>query len=162
MELEGIVPVPFDIETFIADKGTEEFDDCNYWQLFETYGEMTQKTGLKLPKAESLEYNNISLAIDTENGYGHISFEVCLDGHIFETNGMFVVDGFKQENWGYGTKEVPEEIYEYVDGKKAYFINSEGVNTVYFSEGNILFQMAIGKAEDAKLQAKRVVDIMGN
>lgn len=162
MDLDDVVPVPFDKEAFIADKKTHEFDNCNYVQLFETYEEMTQKTGLKLPKAESLEYKNISLAIDTENSYGHISVEICLNGYNFEANGMFGIDGFQQENWGYGTKEIPEEIYEYADGKKAYFINSEEVNRVYFSEGNILFQMAIEKADDAKLQAKQVIDIMAN
>jgi len=49
------------------------------------------------------------------------------------------------DEWGYGIESKPQEAYEYADGKYVYFTSDDeykelGLEVVYFSEGDVIFQ----------------------
>lgn len=163
MKLDPIKSVPFDQETFIADENTQmdkESQDASelyYSQTFSDYHTMQAITKLELPGADKIEYKNITLSIQPKSGYGQISAQIVYNDNPFDVNAMFAIDGFNQQEWGYGENQKIKEVYEYADDKKAYFIENDEIETVYFSEGNILFQLFIKKTTKARTEAKKML-----
>ena len=164
MEFGEIDPVKMNIEGFIRDEKTEDAggdspDDPCYWQVFTSYQEMNQLTQLELPCADKVEYSDIWLTITPKYKTGHVTAVFSYQGVSYHMNGMFALDGFDQEDWGYGTKG-RKEIYQYGDGKSACFTKDrDGGNAAYFMEGNILFQMIF--SDDAKDQVKDLLKLFG-
>ncbi len=166
MVLDPIKPIPFDQEAFIADENTEtdedfqEDNDPNYSQTFSDYYTMNKVTNLELPGADHFEYKNISVTIHPAPGYGQISAQVVYNQNKFDINAMFAIGSFGQEEWGYGENEKIKETYKYSDGKKAYFVDKDTVQTVYFSEGDILFQLFVNQTEKATAEAKKMLSTL--
>lgn len=60
-------------------------------------------------------------------------------------------------------EEPPIDVYEYAEGKKAYFVEDqeyEDIQKVYFSENNILFQLFVDKSDTGTVVAKVIIDCM--
>ncbi|MDE7313074.1 MAG: hypothetical protein K2N87_15855 [Eubacterium sp.] len=147
-ELDAIAPVAFDVEGFCRDAGTQADarysgqDAKSYSQTFADYAKLHRVSGLELPNASAVEYSQIAVIIEPEYGYGHLSMDADFAGTSYLINGMFTTENFKQEAWGYGHDEEVDEVYEYADGRYAFFIQTQDRNDqVYFSEKGILFQM---------------------
>lgn len=151
MEFGKIEPVKMDIEGFIKDEKTKSVEgspDSCYWQVFTSYQEMNQLTQLEFPCADKVEYSEIWVDIMPTYQTGRMSAVISYEGVSYGVNGMFALDGFDQEEWGYGNKG-DEEVYQYGNGKKACFIkDSDGYEWVYFQEGNILFQLSLRYCDD--------------
>lgn len=163
MELGEIVALEFDVEAFIADENTEKHDTGSYNRHYENCEEMQELTGIILPGADTCTYEDITIAVDTINGYGHLSMEVVYNGVSYPINGMFALDGFHQDEWGYGEENSPVDEYAYAEGKKAYFVEDQDyddLQKVYFSEGNILFQLFVDKGDSGVTVAKGIIGCM--
>lgn len=158
-----IEPVEINIEDFIRDEKTEDIGPTpSYSQHFNSYQEMNQLTQLELPCADKVEYKETWVHIDPQYKIGHLGADFSYKGASYYMNGMFTLDGFDQEHWGYGDKG-RKEVYQYGNGKKACFVkNSDGYETVYFMEGNILFQLFLGNGDDtSKKQVKDLLKLFG-
>lgn len=157
-----IEPVKINIEGFIKDGKTEDVGGPSYSQHFDSYQEMSQLTQLELPCADKIEYKETWVHIDPQYKVGHLGADFSYKGTSYYMNGMFTLDGFDQESWGYGTKG-KKEVYQYGNGKKACFTkDSDGYETVYFMEENILFQLPFGKGNNAsKEQVKDLLKLFG-
>lgn len=174
MELDALNPVSFDKQAFCPDPGTEmrETNDIynnayhHYWQTFAAYEEMHSLTGFSLPNASLLHYYDISLDVDFEHGYGHLTTYISYEGTRYHANGMFVTDTFDhQENWGYGEDRKINEIYEYADGRSAYFFkktDTHGTDTVYFVADNIMFQLFVPASDENWENTKQLLAVMAN
>ena len=142
MEFGKIEPIKIDIEALTKDGNIEYFQD------FTSYQEMNQLTQIELPCADKVEYKEIWVHILPQYKNGHIGADFLYQGTLYGINGMFTLEGFDQEVWGYGDNG-SKEIYHYGDGKTACFIkNKDGRDVVYFQEGNILFQLYFGYCYD--------------
>jgi len=157
MVLDPIKPVPFDQKAFIADANTEMIDDSCYSQTFTDYDDMNHVTNLELPGADKIEYKNITLSIQPALGYGQISAQIVYNHHKFDINAMFALDAFHQEEWGYGENEKIKEIYKYAKDKKAYFVDNDKIQSVYYSEGDILFQLFVKQTAKDTEEAKEML-----
>lgn len=173
IEFDKIEPVDIDLEALFDDPKTEAVESGeptrSYFQVFTSYQEMNQLTKLELPCADKVEYSEIFFDVIPKYKTGHISAHILYEGVSYNTSGMFTLDGFDQEEWGYGA-EGKKEVYQYGDGKKACFIkDSDGNEKVYFVEGNILFQMhfnngddiEMGQATASKEQTKNLLKLFG-
>lgn len=154
---DKIEPVDIDIDTFINDAKTEAIGchgyATSYWRSFSSYQEMKQLTQLELPCADKIEYRQISLDLTPGYQTGRVNTQIVYKGVSYNVNAMFALDGFDQEEWGYGA-EGSKEVYQYGDGKTACFIkDSDGYEKVYFEEGNILFQMHFNNGDDIETGA---------
>lgn len=171
IEFGDLKPVNMDIDAFINDAETElgPGPDINYDHRFTTYQEMNQLTQLEFPCADKVKYKNIWVDFFPEYKNGHIVAHILYQGVSYDINGMFTVDGFDQEEWGYGAKGT-KEVYQYGDGKIACFVKyPDGDKKVYFQEKNILFQMNVDNGDDiesgaataSKEQTKKLLDLFG-
>lgn len=173
MEFGKIEPIDMNIEAFIKDTKTEVVGGGeptpSYYQTFTSYQEMKQLTQLELPCADKVEYRDIWLHIIPEYKTGYVDMQILYEGASYNVNGMFTLDAFDQKEWGYGTKG-SKEVYQYGDEKKACFTkDSDGYETVYFVEGNILFQMSFNNGDDiemgyataSKEQTKNLLKLFG-
>lgn len=78
-------------------------------------------------------------------------------------NGMFIMEDFTGEAFGYGEERKAYDTYEYSEGKKAYFVRENGSDeqqTVYFVKEGILYQLFVENNEDGKKLAEKIVDAM--
>lgn len=168
-KLDAIAPVAFDVDGFCMDTGTQaevmysDPDVKSYWQTFADYKQMHRVSGMELPNASVVEYSQIAVVIEPEYGYGHLSMQTDFAGTSYSINGMFTTKNFRQEAWGYGHEDEVDEVYEYADGRYAYFIQTHNRNgQVYFSEQGILFQMFFSNgSRQEREKAKELLRAMG-
>lgn len=173
MEFGEIEAVEMDVEGFMAYAGGGEVLDPeagrSYYHFFDSYQEMNEITQLEFPGADEVEYRDVYVDITPTYKTGHINAQILHEGVSYNVSGMFTLNGFRQESWGYGASG-SKEIYKYGDGKKACFLkDSDGYEKVYFEEGNILFQMHFntggsiedGAATATKKQAKKLLKLFG-
>lgn len=174
-----IQPVPMDIKGFITNAGTKIVLDSenkaeppyNYYQYFDSYKDMNKVTNIVFPCADKVEYRDIAVDIIPEYNYGHISAQIIYDGVSYNINGMYTVEGFEHESWGYGVNNAKTvENYQYGSDKTARFVEDDNKHEiVYFSEKNILFQMSFnngtnikeGDATATKKQVEKLLDLFG-
>ncbi len=105
--------------------------------------------------ADVFEYSKITLEVDVEQRTGHLCTEVRDGGITFGMNGMFTIEGYHSGEWGYGVERKPQEAFAYADGKYAYFTSDNdyqelGMEVVYFSEGDIMFQLFLDKEKQTR------------
>jgi len=167
MQLSEMTPVEIDLEKHIAYEKTELLDapdQMSYWCTYETQDLLQENTGLLISKSDALNVQNVVVSIDTMYRTGHLSMKVVWNGKKYGMNGMFVIDGFDQDKeYGYGERSAPYYVYEYADGKKAYFVKDrdyKDLQKVYFSENGIMYQLFVEKSEEGKEIGKRIVDEM--
>lgn len=168
MEFGEINAVMMNVEGFLADSGTKVVDGkkakapYSYYQTFDTYRGMNRVTNIALPRTDLVKYQGISVELTPDYCFGHVSGELIYNAVSYRINGMYTIDGYTGENWGYGDGENSTmEKYSYGDGKNAYFVtDADGIRKVYFEEDNILFQMFLGDTNTEE-QAKTLLDLFG-
>lgn len=169
LEFGEMEAVRVNVEDFIRDKKTKVVEDedptapRSYYRLFTSYQEMNRLTQLELPGARQVEYKNLSVEMTPTSKTGHIAARILHKGVTYNAAGMFVLDGFDQEKWGYGATG-SKEGYQYGEGKTACFVkDTDGCEIVYFKEKNILFQMHFntGDATASKEQTKNLLNLFG-
>ena len=90
------------------------------------------------------------VSINTVYKTGHLSLEVFSDVGQHHMNGMFIMDGYNQREYGYGEDYKAYYVYEYAEGKKAYFVkdwDKDSMQRVYFSERGIMYQLFVENSE---------------
>lgn len=158
VELDELTPVAFDLEGFLAEYPTGVADQD---RVFRDAGSFTRATGMTLPGAEELQMTDILLAVSDRWRTGHISITVGTENGEAIMNGMFLLEGHTQEKYGYGVKaRRADEVYEYAEGRRAYFIKEDEVIRVYFMEGGVMFQLTVENSRSGKELGKEIVDRM--
>lgn len=158
--LDELTPVAFDLEGFLAEYPTGVADQD---RVFRDAGSFTQATGMTLPGAEELQMTDIVLAVSNRWRTGHISITVGTEDGEAIMNGMFLLEGHTQEKYGYGVKaRRADEVYEYAEGRRAYFIKEDEVIRVYFVEGGVMFQLTVEDSKSGKALGKQIVDCMAS
>lgn len=156
--LDELTPVAFDLEGFLAEYPTGVADQDRVFRDADSY---TQATGMTLPGAEELQMTDILLAVSNRWRTGHISITVGTGDGEAIMNGMFLLEGHTQEMYGYGVENTrADEVYEYAEGRKAYFILDDETAQVYFVEDGVMFQMFVENSRLGKELGKEIVDRM--
>lgn len=166
---DEIKPVKINMEGYLKGEPASEITP-NSWRLFTSYHQMNQLTQLELPCADKVEYKDTSISIQSSTQTGRVYADILYKGVSYTIIGMFKLDGFEEKEWGFGDFGT-KEVYQYGDGKSAYFVKEEvdGPDTVvYFVEGNILFKMVFNSSDDIELgptankkQVKDLLDLFG-
>ena len=158
VELDKLTPVAFDLEGFLAEYPTGVADQD---RVFRDAGSFTRATGMTLPGAEELQMTDIVLSVSNRWRTGHISITVGTEDGEAIMNGMFLLEGHTQEKYGYGVKaRRADEVYEYAEGRRAYFIKEDEVIRVYFVEDGVMFQLTVEDSKSGKALGKEIVDRM--
>lgn len=158
--LDELTPVAFDLEGFLAEYPTGVADQDRVFQDADSF---TQATGMTLPGAEELQMTDIVLAVSNRWRTGHISITAGTENGEAIMNGMFLLEGHTQEMYGYGVKaRRADEVYEYAEGRRAYFIKEDEVIRVYFVEGGVMFQLTVEDSKSGKEMGKQIVDCMAS
>lgn len=156
--LDELTPVAFDLEGFLAKYPTGVVDQDRVFRDADSY---TRATGMTLPGAEELQMTDILLAVSNRWRTGHISITVGTENGEAIMNGMFLLEGHTQEKYGYGVKaRRADEVYEYAEGRRAYFIKQDEVIRVYFVEDGVMFQLTVENSKSGKALGKEIVDRM--
>lgn len=165
INLSEMTPLKVDIEKYAAyNKETGKNG------IFDHQDDVKEHMGIVLTESNNLVLTAIVTHIRAYDKLGNLSMEVLCEGKQYHMNGMFVLEGYEHCNsdYGYGIDIEPTEIYEYGEGKYAYFVqdqedkNGDGVvlQTVYFAERGIMYQLAIDKSEESTELGKKIVKYM--
>lgn len=158
VELDELTPVAFDLEGYLAEYPTGIVDGDHVFQDADSY---TRATGMTLPGAEELQMTDIVLSVSERWRTGHLCMTVGAEGEEANLNGMFLLEGHTQEKYGYGVEnKKADDIYEYVEGRKAYFIKGDKSIQVYFVEDGIMFQLTVENSPEGKALGKEIVNRM--
>lgn len=163
MKLSEMTPIEVDLEKHIAYEKTEMLNDDVYWCNYENQDLLEENTGIIISESENLEIRNIVVDISTVYKTGHLSLEIFSNVGQYHMNGMFVIDGHNQREYGYGEIYKPYYVYEYEEGKKAYFakdLDTDSMQRVYFSENGIMYQLFVDNSEEGKEAGMQIVDYM--
>lgn len=162
---DEIEPIKINMEGYL--KGEPASDS---WRLFTSYQQMNQLTQLELPCADKVEYREPSISMQSSTQTGRVYADIWYKGVSYYIIGMFKLDDFKErEEWGFGDFGT-KEVYQYGDGKYAYFVKEEldePFHRVYFVEGNILFNMCFNYSDNIdgptanKKQVKELLKLFG-
>ena len=164
IKLSEMTPIEVDFEKYAAYNKATEKDE-----IFDNQELLEEHTGIVLTESEHLELKEISTFISAYEQTGHLSMEVLCEGKQYHMNGMFVLEGYDHKNlkYGYGIDVEPTEIYEYGEGKYAYFVQDTdkdydgvGSQTVYFAERGIMYQLFIDKSKESTELGKKIVEYM--
>lgn len=156
--LDELTPVAFDLEGFLAKYPTGVADQDRVFRDADSY---TQATGMTLPGAEELQMTDILLAVSNRWRTGRLCMTVGTGDGEARMNGMFLLEGHVQEMYGYGVENTrADEVYEYAEGRKAYFILDDETAQVYFMEDGVMFQMFVENSRSGKELGKEIVDRM--
>ena len=160
VELDELTPVAFDLEGFLAQYPTGIVAGVQDADSF------TRATGMTLPGADKLRFSGILLHVSHTYRTGHLSIlEVATKTGKASMNGMFLLEGHTQEDYGYGVERArADEVYEYAEGRRAYLFKGKGEygTQVYFVEGGIMFQMLVEPSPAGEALAKQIVDCMAD
>lgn len=174
MKLDDIEPVLFDLNTFMAGAEEELVDidensgvDETYYNTFNTYKEFKENTGMILSESDKIVFTGITTHISKTYKIGHLSMDVLVDGQRALMNGMFVIEGSAQTDFGYGDNDGKvTNVYKYAEGKKAYFVyngtdaGEEKNQAVYFTEKGVMYQLFVRKNQQGTKLAKQIIDYM--
>lgn len=157
--LDEIESIEFDYERYLTDERADK-KGANYYSSYEDFCE---GLGMTLPGSEILEYTQVSVFVNLEYNVGHIGTQFFYEDELYEMNGRFVISDYAYENLGYGEKDKAYLVYEYTDGKKAYFVKKKGSDyqMVYFSTEKYVFQLKVENSKKGVEKAKRILDSMG-
>lgn len=167
MNLDDIIPVDMHIEDFSnwkEVKGVSKEEVCFYDYRDQT--ELVEKTGLKLSNSDELRFGTIMLDVSQKYHQAHMTTNVYYKSQKAGMNGMFVLDGFKGKEWGYGnTRGYLLSKYKYSGDKYAYFITDKdyekfGTQIVYFTDKNIMYQLFVDNTEEGTELAQNIIDCM--
>lgn len=167
MNLDDIIPVDMHVEDFskgqkVKDASKEKVCSYNY----KNQTELVNKTGLKLSDSNELNFGTICLNVSEKYHHVHMTTNVYYKSQKASMNGMFVLKGFKGEEWGYGdTRGYLLSKYKYSGDKYAYFITDKdyeefGMQIVYFTDKNIMYQLFVDNTEEGTKLAQNIIDCM--
>lgn len=164
MNLDDVIPVDMQIEDFSKGeeiKGVSKEERYGYDYRNQT--ELVERTGLKLSNSDELKFGTISLSVSRKYHNVHMTTSVYYKSQRVWMNGMFVLEGFKGEEWGYGdTSGYLLSKYKYSGDKYAYFITSKAyekdTQVVYFTDKNIMYQMFVDNTEEGTKLAQNIID----
>lgn len=146
-----IKPIAFDFETFKSNPATKLVSGSTsmFYNDFYSHDECMEVTGIDMVDSEEIKYSHISVMVGEPGNIIHISSSFDYEGVRFGLNGMATTCDIEADTWGYGTNEEAIEVYEYADGKKAYFVDQgKDVITVYFEFECIMYQLTIDTRDD--------------
>ena len=161
LKLSEMIPIEMDVERFIADERTTMVNLSNYSCYVKNHEELREVTGLVISESPALELQRGVVNIYTDGGTGHMALEVLFDSKVYNMNGMFVLEGNNQTEYGYGEESKPYYAYEYAEGKKAYFVKDreyDDLQKVYFTENGIMYQLFVDKSAEGKKIGMKIVD----
>lgn len=157
--LDEIEPIELDYERYLNDERAE-WKGANYYYSYEDFQE---GLGMQLPGSNTFEYKEIMVHLVEENKTGHIGIDFVYEDERYYMNGRFVVSELENEVLGYGTTNKAYEVYEYAEGKKAYFVREgqEENQVVYFSTENYVFQLFVENNKSGVEKAKKILNVIG-
>lgn len=159
IRLSELTPIAFPLDIYLADEGTKKVH-TSYSKVYPTQEQLQERTGIVLEKSDELELANIVLNISPEHKTGHMTMRVFCDSKEVHMNGMFVIDGYDEGEYGYGTEKRAYYIYEYGEGDNAYFVKSGQTQGIYFTKGGIMYQLFVEDSKEGKEFGKKIVDCM--
>lgn len=167
MNLDDIIPVDMHIDESSKGeetRGASKEDSYNY--IYDDEKELVDKTGLRLSNSDELRFGTIHLDVSERYHNVHMVTNVYYKSQKAHMNGMFVLEGFQGKEWGYGdTKGYLLSKYKYDGDKYAYFItdkdyDSFGMQIVYFTDKNIMYQLFVDNTEEGTKLAQNIIDCM--
>lgn len=162
VELDPLSPVSLDLDAFIryAEERPEE-EDISYVAQFVDSFDFTEKTGMVLSDISRIGMVNVHVGISDRYRTGHITMEVLLNGQRYPMDGMFLLEGNTQTDYGYGVEaKKAYYVYEYAEGRKAYFVRDgifDNVMAVYFTENGVMYQLFVENSKAGKELGKEIV-----
>lgn len=157
--LDEMTPVAFSLEQFLSDQSTKQ-EHTIYWSRYETAEQLQKITGMTLEASDQLVLKDIVVSISPEHKTGHLTITVCCGSQEVHMNGMFVIEGYNEGEYGYGEEGKAYYTYEYADGKKAYFVKRSETQGIYFTENGIMYQLFVEQSQEGKELGKRIVNGM--
>ena len=172
--LDDIVPLDFDYEeiqyvaykTYVFGNGHEATISDVYGGAYENADSFYESVGIKLPGTKMLDYQTIIFTLNESKAVGHLSVEFLLEEEKYHINGFCVTDLYDGSGKiGYGEDDNAYYVYEYAEGKQAYFVRDSILDTehnqrVYFSEGGFIFQLFVENSEEGTETAKEIIKCM--
>lgn len=159
-DLGEINPVSLDYERYLNDERAE-WKGANFYYNYEDFHE---GLGIDLPASDVFEYNEIIISLHIEYYVGHVAAGFSYKGQSCWMNGRFIVEGYPYEGLGYGENEdTVFEVYEYGDGKKAYFVRNDNpkyYQMVYFATENYVFELKVKNTDEGRALAKEILDVI--
>ena len=156
VELDKMAPVTFDLENYL-----EEYPGG--YATFQDYSDFTKATGMTLAGAEQLRLTNLWVDISERCRTGHMGMDIEVEGETAYANGMFLLKGNTEREYGYGVEASRAHyVYEYEEGRKAYFIKDgeDQYSQVYFMEDGVMYQLTVDNSQAGKELGKKIVDRM--
>ena len=170
VEFGDIQPVDFNFEKFNNDEETQLVtgSESSYHQIFENYEECKMETDLDIVTSDKIQYNHIDVVVSEKSSNIHISSSFDYKDETYVLNGMATAKNMGNGTWGYGTDDEVLDVYEYAEGKKAYFVNQRDKTEkdvcigVYFVQDNIMYQMYLEVSDKDKGVeiGKELIDIL--
>lgn len=153
--LDEIEPVELDYKRYLND----ELADKKGANFYYNYEDFHEGLGMELPGNGIIEYTQITVLVNLEYNVGHIGAHFLYEGEQYYMNGRFIVADYAYEGLGYGEKNKAYEVYEWSDGKKAYFVREREakMQVVYFSTENYIFQLMVENNETGNQKAKEIL-----
>lgn len=165
MNLDDVIPVDMHIDASSTGREvTGASKEESYDYIYKDEKELLNKTGLKLCNSDNVKFGEIRLGVSEKYHTVHMVTEVYYKTQKASMNGMFVLDGFKGKEWGYGdTSGRLISKYKYADGKYAYFISNKDydefkMQVVYFTDKNIMYQLFVDQTEEGTELAENIID----
>lgn len=165
MNLDDIIPVDMHVEDFSKGENVKGVSkEEMYCYDYRDQTELVERTGLKLSNSAELRFGTIYLDVSRKYHNVHMVTKVYYKSQKARMNGMFVLEGFKGKEWGYGdTSGYLLSKYRYSGDKYAYFITNkdyEEMQVVYFTDKNIMYQLFVDNTEKGTKLAQNIIDCM--
>ena len=158
--LDEIEPVNLDYERYQNDEKADRKGANFYYN----YRDFNEGLGMELPASDVLEYTTISLSAFAEYNVGHVGASFMYENEPYHMNGRFIISDGACDGLGYGEELKAYDVYEYAEGRKAYFVREEGTEyyqRVYFSTEQYVFQLFVENSDEGAENAKEILEIIG-
>ena len=162
LNLSEMEPVKMNVEGHKSYGGTSIINDTMYSCTYESEATLAEHAGIVIPKDEELRFGRINVNYSEKAKTLHMTIQVFWKSKEYTMNAMGVVEGYDGTEYGYGVEIKPYYVYEYETGEKAYFVKAHGeeMQTIYFVEGGLMYQLAVEKSAEGKQAGKEIVDAM--
>lgn len=162
ISMSEIVPVKMNVEGHKTYEGTGILNDTMYSCTYESEAIMTEYAGIVIPRDNELRFGWIAVAYSEKAKTLHMTIQVFWESEEYIMNARGIVEGHEGMESGYGVEIKPYYVYEYADGRNAYFVKERGeeIQTIYFVENGMMYQLAVEKTEEGKQIGKEIVDAM--
>ncbi len=151
IEMGEVHPVEFNMDTFLLSPSVnllkDDENNSSYWKNYNSLEELENETGITIISSALLEsasdQDSYNIHILPAYYSGHLNVDFIYGEYHVNVDGMFALEGFNQELWGYGTAEGEKynSVYEATNGIRAYFVKTKHGNKTVFMAGDILYQV---------------------